>query len=381
MTVEVVTPLVVTETFWLARDAFAAITNVAVIVVVLVTFTFVAVMPMPLKLIMAGVKKFVPVSVTGTFALSSPFVGEIDVSVGGAATVNVWLIVVPPAVITITPCAPSGAPAAIWNVAVMVLPLVTVVPTTVIPVPGVTRIVLAPTTKLVPVSVTLTLVPWIPLVGLSEVSVGNGGLTVNGTVVVVMPLVVTETFWLLSGAFAAITNVAVIVVVLVAFTFVAVMPVPLKLIVAGLKKFVPVSVTGTLALSSPLVGLMEASVGGGATVNVWLPEVPPKAVTVTFCATSGAFAATWKTEVMVMLFTSTTLVGVTPVPLRLMVIGATKAVPVSVTLTLVPWIPLVGLTEVSVGGGGFTVKVWVGVVPPGVMTLMFCPPSAAVALI
>jgi hypothetical protein len=38
------------------------------------------------------------------------------------------------------------------------------------------------------------------------------------------------------------------------------------------------------------------------------------------------------------------------------VAGATKFVPVNVTGTLVPWTPEAGLTEVSVGGGGVTVK-------------------------
>ena len=54
------------------------------------------------------------------------------------------------------------------------------------------------------------------------------------------------------------------------------------------------------------------------------------------------------------------LLMVIPVPLRPMVAPATKFLPVSVTGTLCPCTPLVGLIEVSAGGVGgakFTVNV------------------------
>jgi hypothetical protein len=68
----------------------------------------------------------------------------------------------------------------------------------------------APATKFVPVSVTGTLVPWTPLAGLTEASVGAGGFTVNTTALLVPPLVVTVTFAAPVAALAALVNVAVI---------------------------------------------------------------------------------------------------------------------------------------------------------------------------
>jgi hypothetical protein len=351
-TVPVVTPLVVTVTFWLPSVAFAAITKVAVIVVVLVTVTFVVVIPVPLKPIVAGLKKLVPVSVTGTLELSSPLVGVIETSVGGGATVNVWLAVVPPAVVTVTPWPPSGAPAAIWNVAVIVVLFVTVVAVTVIPVPGVTLIVLAPVMKFVPVSVTFTFVPAIPLVGVIAVSVGSGGLTVNITVPVVPPAVVTDTVRAPSVAPAVIVNVAISVSPPApGVTFVTVTPVPLTATVAPATRFVPVSVTGTTVPCTPLVGLIVVSVGGGGfTVNVWLPEVPPAVVTLTFCPPSVAFAAIVKVAVMlVALATAVAETAIPPPAGTLIALPATKFVPVSVTGTTLPCTPTAGLIAVSVG--------------------------------
>jgi hypothetical protein len=63
-------------------------------------------------------------------------------------------------------------------------------------------------------------------------------------------------------------NVAVICVLLATFTLLTVRPLPLTATVAPEAKFVPVSVTGTLAPCAPLFGLTEVSVGPrGLTVN------------------------------------------------------------------------------------------------------------------
>ena len=78
-------------------------------------------------------------------------------------------------------------------------------------------------------------------------------------------------------------NVAVIVVALVTVTLFAVIPVPLKLIEAGEKKFVPVSViVGVVVPCALIVWLSEASVGAPSTVKDLFPEVPPEVVTETF---------------------------------------------------------------------------------------------------
>ena len=60
---------------------------------------------------------------------------------------------------------------------------------------------------------------------------------------------------------------------------------------------------------------------------------------------------------MLVALATTTLATTTPAPPKLTVTGATKFVPVSVTLTLAPCAPLFGLTVVSVGSGRFTVNV------------------------
>ena len=52
-----------------------------------------------------------------------------------------------------------------------------------------------------------------------------------------------------------------------------------------------------------------------------------------------------------------------------------------ITGTLVPWTPLAGLTEVSVGAGGFTVNAAGPLVPPLVVTVTFAAPIAALASI
>src|ERR1700674_1032504 len=79
--------------------------------------------------------------------------------------------------------------------------------------------------KLVPVRVTGTLVPATPVAGAMVASVGASGLTVNVTVPLVPPGVVTEIVCGPTGAVAAMAKVAVIWVA-VAVTPVAVIPAP-----------------------------------------------------------------------------------------------------------------------------------------------------------
>jgi len=99
-------------------------------------------------------------------------------------------------------------------------------------------------TKFAPVIVTSTLLPNVAPAGEKEVTVGTAGITVNCTKLeVVTPSVVTNTVCAPIAAYAAIVKVAVIVVSLVTVGLFAVIPVPLKVIEAGLKKFVPVSVS------------------------------------------------------------------------------------------------------------------------------------------
>ena len=74
-----------------------------------------------------------------------------------------------------------------------------------------------------------------------------------------------------------------------------------------------------------------------------------------------------------------TLLAVTPGLLTATVAPLMKLVPVRVVDTLVPWTPFAGLTEVSVGAGGFAVNTAGPLVPPLVVTVTFAAPIAAVA--
>lgn len=156
----VVPPGVVTETFCAPSVAVAAMLNVAVMLVLLATTMPWTVMP-PVAgtLMVLPAMKFVPVSATFTLVPCTPVVELIAVSVGTEGlTVNVCAAVVPPAVVTVTFCAPSVAFPAITNVAVSVVVLVTLMFDAVIPVP-LKLIVVFPETKFVPVSVTVGDVP------------------------------------------------------------------------------------------------------------------------------------------------------------------------------------------------------------------------------
>src|SRR5208282_1163051 len=176
--------------------------------------------------------------------------------------------------------------------------------------------------------------------------------TVNGCVVVVTPPVVTETFCAPIDAPPVIVNVAVIVVELVTVTPLAVIPVPpVKLMVAGVEKFVPVSITVGLVPGTPANGLMATSIGGAVTVNgtSGLVVKPPE-VTEMFCATGVAVPLIVNVAVIVVLFMTVVPETVIPSPTgTLMVLPAKKPEPVRVTGTLPPWAPFAGLITVSIG--------------------------------
>jgi hypothetical protein len=125
-----VPPLVVTATFAAPSAALAEIVSIAVICVALTTATLLTAIPGLLAATIAPGTKFVPVSVTGTLELWTPFAGLMDVNVGaGGFTVNERAPLVPPLVVTITFAAPSAALAAMVKLAVIcVAPTVTTLP-------------------------------------------------------------------------------------------------------------------------------------------------------------------------------------------------------------------------------------------------------------
>ena len=77
--------------------------------------------------------------------------------------------------------------------------------------------------------------------------------------------VVTVTFLVPTVAFEAIANVAVIWVEFTTVTLLTVIPEP-ALTVAPEAKLVPVKVTGTLFPATPLLGLIDVSVGAVAPI-------------------------------------------------------------------------------------------------------------------
>jgi hypothetical protein len=176
-----VPPGVVKPRFLTPSGASLEIFKVAVTVVGETTVRFVTGISPAIPVMAKVPVRLVPVKVILTAVPRTPDVGEIDVRVGGggAVTVKVTGLEVPPGVETLTALAPVGARSAIVNVAVTDVSLTTTRLPTVTPVPD-TVIRKAPV-KFVPVRVTLTAVPRRPVLGEMEVSVGAAAVLTNST--------------------------------------------------------------------------------------------------------------------------------------------------------------------------------------------------------
>ena len=89
-----------------------------------------------------------------------------------------------------------------------------------------------------------------------------------------------------------------------------------------------------------LVSVGVPGAGGGLTVKVCAPLVPAAVVTVTERAPAAAAGSSTKLAVSDVLLPTTTVLTVTPAPLTATVVApTTKLVPVSVTASVVPWMP------------------------------------------
>ena len=293
-----------------------------------------------------------------------------------AVTVKVTLPVFPIGVVTLTVLAVCAAPDVIVKVALIVVELTTVRAPTVTPVPD-TVTVVAPV-RLVPVSVTGTLLPIVPEAGAIEVNVAP--TTVN-VVVAVPPGVVMVTVRADRVAPVVIVKVAVAVVELATVKALTVTPEPDTVSDVAPVRLVPVSVTGTAVPRTPEFGAIEVSVGAGGafTVKITAPVVPPGVTTVTFLAVSVAVAVIAKFAVTDVSLAAVTPVAVTPVPVTFTAVAPVRPVPVKVTGTVVPRTPEMGAIEVSVGAT--TVNVTALLIPPEVVTVTFLAESPAVALI
>jgi len=195
-------------------------------------------------------------------------------------------------------------------------------------------------------------------------------LTVKETAPLVPAEFDTVTLWPPALALEATVKVALICVLLTTVTPDAVTPEGPILSVTGATKFVPVRVIGVLLDCEADEGLIDVNVGEGcATVKLTVPLVPLDVITLTLWPPSVATLVILKVALIWVLLTTDTPLAVTPEPAMLTVTGATKLVPFSVTGTLAPRKPDVGLTEVKVGAGWATVKVTEPLVPFAVITL------------
>ena len=245
------------------------------------------------------------------------------------------MMAVPPAVVTVTSCAPA-VPAGV--IAVMEVALTTITPVAATP-PTFTLV--APV-KLVPVMVIEVPPNVVPDVGLTLVMVGTGTTYVNALLLLaVPPAVVTAT--LLTPAVPA--GVLAVTEVLDTTTmFVAAMP-PTVTLVAPVK-LVPVMVMVVAPVVGPEVGLTLTRVGTGTTyVNALaLVAVPLAVVTVTSCAPAVPAGVT---AVILVALTITTLLAATPPTVTL--VAPVKLVPAMENAVPPRVEPDVGLTLVMVG--------------------------------
>lgn len=157
-------------------------------------------------------------------------------------------------------------------------------------------------------------------------------------------------------------NVAVILLELTTTTLLTLTPFPWTVTLAGDVKFVPLSVTVSLAPRDAALGASDVKVGFvGAvfTVKGSAALLPAVVAAVTLRAPLAAVAAMTKVAVSLAELTTETPVTETPVPLTAIVVPGRKFEPASVTATLVPCIPPLGEIEVRTGatGGAVTVTV------------------------
>lgn len=202
-----------------------------------------------------------------------------------------------------------------------------------------------------PVKLTGTVVPRVPVVGLIPVRIGPS--TVNVTALLVPPIVVMVTFLAVVAAVAVIEKVAVTDVSLTTVRLVTPTPPPGTVIAVAPVSPVPVRVTVMAAPPrTPELGAIEVSVGtgGGITVNVTALLVPLGVVTVTFLADNAAVAAIVKVAVTVLESTTVTPETAMFPPDTVTAVAPIRFAPVRVTGTILPRTPVAGVMEVRVGG-------------------------------
>jgi hypothetical protein len=171
---------------------------------------------------------------------------------------------------------------------------VTVVDVDAIPVhvtPGPEMVIAVAPLRLLPATLTATVVLCVPEIGVIEVIVAPCTVNVGAPIVgVVPPGVVTLTVLEVSPALVVITQLAFTVVEFDVRTE-QVTPVPETVIAVAPNRLVPVRVNATVEPRTAAVGEIDVNVGtGGLTVNGLVPLVPLGVVTDTVPAPSVALA-------------------------------------------------------------------------------------------
>ena len=263
-------------------------------------------------------------------------------------TVNGMVLVAPIAVVRPMLRIPNVAVAEIARLAVTVVELTTVMADAVTPAPS--PVIAVVPVRLAPVKVTgSAAVPRSPAFGLIDVSVAPS--TVNGTVLLAPPGVVTVTVLAVSAAVVEMVKVAFKVSALPKVTPLTVTPAPDTATAdAPDMKLVPVRVTGIVAPRTPIGGATEVRVGAGGMTTLKGTELltPPGAVTVTFLAVPAAVAAmvnvalTWVALEVIPL-------TVTPPPGTVIAVVPVSPLPIRTTGIVWPRVAETGEMDVSTG--------------------------------
>jgi hypothetical protein len=358
------------------------------------TETELTVMPDPKSTPVPPLKKPVPVSETTSVCPLAPITGLIPVSVGaGFSTLKILVrVALPPpggATVTVTLRAAARASSAIVRFAVALVDELTVNELTVTPAPKLTLVI--PATKFVPVNVTSSVWPLIPLKRLRVVRVGAGLATVNApdnvaepppgaafdTVTSLTPTVAEELIEIPAVIFVPATSTV---------TELTAMPEPRFTVVRPSKKSEPAIATVYDWPTMPVVGEIDAGTGGGfwivrAAGNVADPPPGAGFVTVTSLTPATASRATARLAESCVGLTIETEPIVTPDPAARDVTLTMKLLPVTVTLAILPLAMTAGAMPWSVGAGFITVNPPASFEdpPPGVGfdTVMSRKPAAA----
>jgi hypothetical protein len=253
--------------------------------------------------------------------------------------------------------------------------------------------VVTPGMKFVPVTVTLSVCPRLPLAGDIVARVGAGFTTAKAPVSLTVPPpgsgLVTETSLAPVGASRAIVIFAFICVELLTPTEFTVMPGPKATLVTPTRKPVPLNVTAIVCPREPLLGLISLIAGAGfPTMNpLGSVAVPPPGLEFVTVTSRGPVAApTPIVKSTLICVELSTVVDLTmmPGPKPTVLTPERKFEPCNTTVTSVPRSAAAGSTLVRVGTGLTRVKAFSNIPspPPGplLLTVTERNPVAALAL-